>query len=162
LWPSTRSCFGERDSDGQPKWLTEDSSYEAISVLVRERKSRIGLCQNRVTYPLKPPVHTVTYGHTPTHINVAEIVESELRWWDSVCVSTRERIRFPSVLLQPLGHLSVSLESVVYGPVVEPVHPNCVRNCVRPPNVPRTLTGTADAGQPARDDHGSGRRTSQV
>jgi hypothetical protein len=35
----------------------------------------------------------------------------------------------------------VSLESVVYGPVAEPGNPNCVRNCVRPPNVPRSLTG---------------------
>ena len=30
-----------------------------------------------------------------------------MRWWVSVCVSTRERNQFPSVLLQPLGHLSV-------------------------------------------------------
>jgi hypothetical protein len=30
-----------------------------------------------------------------------------VRWWVSVCVSTRERHQFPSVLLQPLGHLSV-------------------------------------------------------
>ena len=51
--------------------------------------------------------------------------------------------RFPSVLLQPLGHLSVSLESVVYRLVAEPANPNCVANCVRPPNVPRSLTGTA-------------------
>ena len=34
--------------------------------------------------------------------------------------STRERNQFPSVLLQPLGHLSVSLESKLYGPVAEP------------------------------------------
>src|SRR5688500_19926184 len=31
-----------------------------------------------------------------------------------VCVSTRGRSRFPSVLLQPLGHLSVQVESTVY------------------------------------------------
>src|SRR4051812_8646025 len=31
----------------------------------------------------------------------------ELSWWDFVCVSTRGPNRFPSVLLQPLGHLSV-------------------------------------------------------
>jgi hypothetical protein len=47
-----------------------------------------------------PTGNTVTYGHTSTHIDVAEIVESEVRWWDLVCVSTRERIQFPSVLLQ--------------------------------------------------------------
>jgi hypothetical protein len=28
--------------------------------------------------------------------------------------------RFPSVLLQPLGHLSVSLESAIYGLVAQP------------------------------------------
>ena len=35
-----------------------------------------------------------------------------MRWWVSVCVSTRERNQFPSVLLQPLGHLS-ALESTI-------------------------------------------------
>jgi hypothetical protein len=71
------------------------------------RKWEFALCQNCVTYPPKPWGNTVTYGDTSTHIDVAEIVESEVRWWDLVCVSTRERIQFPSVLLQPLGHLSV-------------------------------------------------------
>jgi len=47
------------------------------------------------------------YGDTSTHIDVAEVVASEVRWWDLMCVSTREEIQFPSVLLQPLGHLSV-------------------------------------------------------
>ena len=36
-----------------------------------------------------------------------------MRWWDLVCVSTRGRSQFPSVLLQPLGHLS-ALESTSY------------------------------------------------
>ena len=57
--------------------------------------------------PPKPQGNTVIYGDTSTHIDVAEVVESEVRWWDLMCVSTRERIQFPSVLLQPLGHLSV-------------------------------------------------------
>ena len=35
-----------------------------------------------------------------------------------------------NVLLQPLGHFSVSLESAVYGRVDEPENLNCVRNCV--------------------------------
>jgi len=48
------------------------------------------------------------------------------------------------VLLQPLGHLSVSLESAVYRLVVEPANPNCVANCARPPNVPRSLRGARD------------------
>jgi hypothetical protein len=33
----------------------------------------------------------------------AELVESELRWWDLVCVSTRVEIQFPTVLLQGCG-----------------------------------------------------------
>ena len=36
-----------------------------------------------------------------------------------------------------------SLESAVYRLVDEPANPNCVTNCVRPLNVPRSLTGTA-------------------
>jgi hypothetical protein len=31
--------------------------------------------------PPKPWRNTVTYGDTSTHIDVAELVESELRWW---------------------------------------------------------------------------------
>ena len=27
--------------------------------------------------------------------------ENVVRWWDSVCISTREEIQFPSVLLHP-------------------------------------------------------------
>jgi hypothetical protein len=42
-----------------------------------------------------------------TLIDVAEVVGLEVPWWDLVCVSTLARIQFPSVLLQPLGHLSV-------------------------------------------------------
>jgi hypothetical protein len=37
------------------------------------------LCQNCVTYPPKPWGNTVIYGNTSTHIEVAEVVESELR-----------------------------------------------------------------------------------
>jgi len=40
------------------------------------------------------------------HIDVAGSAWWELRWWVLLCVATRERNRFPSVLLQPLGHLS--------------------------------------------------------
>jgi hypothetical protein len=73
----------------------------------RPCKLRVGLCQNCVTSPPKPWGNTVIYEETSTHIGVAEVVESEVRWWDLMCVSTRERIQFPSVRLQPLGHLSV-------------------------------------------------------
>jgi len=30
----------------------------------------------------------------------AELVESELRWWDLVCASTRVEIQFPTLLLK--------------------------------------------------------------
>src|SRR5438093_13590250 len=59
------------------------------------------LCQKCVTYPQKPPVHTVIYGDTPKRIVAAEVVDSEVSRWDFVCVSTRVRSRFPRVLLQP-------------------------------------------------------------
>ena len=35
----------------------------------------------------------------------------------------------------------MSLESIVYELVAELENPNCARNCVRPPNVLRSLTG---------------------
>jgi len=80
------------------------------------------------------------YGVTTTNKSSAEVLESIVKRGVSVSLGEAFRIRFPSVLLQPLGHLSVLVESTVYGPVAEPETPNCVRNCVRPPNVLRSLT----------------------
>jgi hypothetical protein len=40
------------------------------------------------------------FGDTSPRIDVGEVNDSELRWWDSVCDSTRGRSRFPIVLLQ--------------------------------------------------------------
>jgi AraC-like DNA-binding protein len=51
----------------------------------------------------KPNGHTATYGDTRQHTVVAENGWWELRFWDSVSVSTRARTRFPSVLLQQLS-----------------------------------------------------------
>jgi hypothetical protein len=91
-----------------------------------------GLCQNCVTYAPETLVKSVIYGDTPTRIDVAEVVDSELRGWDSVCVSTRGRNRFPSLLLQPLGHRSVSgINSLPEGG--EPCKSKLSRDCdVRP------------------------------
>ena len=50
---------------------------QRVFVDMRPQKLRIGLCQNCVTYPLKPRAHTVIYGDTPAHIVVAES-----RWWE--------------------------------------------------------------------------------
>ena len=44
------------------------------------------------------------------------------------------------MLLQPLGHLSVSLESTVYRLVAEPASARCDTNCDRPMNLARLLT----------------------
>ena len=52
-------------------------------------------------------------GFTSRSIPWREVVESTARRSVSVSLGERRRIRFPSVLLQPLGHLSVSLESTV-------------------------------------------------
>ena len=49
----------------------------------------------------------MVYEHTLTKIVVAKVVGSEVRWQDLVYVRMREEIQFPSVLLKPLGHLSV-------------------------------------------------------
>jgi len=71
------------------------------------------LCQNCVRCPSKPWANTVIYGDTPRHIVVAGSRCWRVRWCVSACVSERERNQFPSVLLQPLGHLS-ALESMGY------------------------------------------------
>jgi hypothetical protein len=59
------------------------------------------------------------------------------------------------VLLQPLGHLSVCLESAVYRPVVEPANPNCDSDCDRPLNLHRSLTAIWSSLRPARVPHTS-------
>jgi hypothetical protein len=90
--------------------MAADTSWADILVIVG-RKWEFALCQNCVTNPPKHWGNTVAYGHTSTHIDVAEIVESEVRRWDLVCVSTRERIQSPSVRLHPpsLDHVRLQL-----------------------------------------------------
>ena len=89
------------------------------------RKLEARLCQNCVRCPLKPQPNTVIYGHTPMHIVVAGGRLWRVRWCVSVCVAERDRNQFPSVLLQPLGHLSVQVESTVYRRVASPAKANC-------------------------------------
>ena len=67
--------------------------------------------------------------------------------WNHFWTHIPSRIERPSLVTpEPsrLGHLSVSVESVVYRLVAEPANPNCVANCVRPLNVPRSLTAIAE------------------
>jgi hypothetical protein len=59
----------------------------------------------------KPPRTTLVYGFTSRSILWREVVESVARRAVSISLGERRRIRFPSVLLQPLGHLSVYLDS---------------------------------------------------
>jgi hypothetical protein len=59
------------------------------------------LCQNCVRYHGTGRSNTVICGDTPMHIVVAGSRWWELRWCVSMCVSTRGRNLFPSVLLHP-------------------------------------------------------------
>jgi len=54
--------------------------YDAVRVAKRQRKWVWVLCQNCVTCPLKPWSKTITYWDTSTQIDVAEVVESAVRW----------------------------------------------------------------------------------
>jgi hypothetical protein len=135
---------------------------DVVFVNLRRRKCPAILCQNCVTCPCKPPVNTIVYGDTLTLIEVAEVVDSELRWWDLVCVSTRGRSRFPSVLDRPLRHLSAfrinelrateghyrtrapTFVALPPSRFLSAAYTARVRaspgNCVRPANVARSLT----------------------
>ena len=73
-------------------------------------------CVRTVSHtPPKPWSNTVTYGDTLKRIVVAGSRRLGVRWWVSVCVSTRERNQFPSVLLQPLGNISCVHELLAFG-----------------------------------------------
>jgi hypothetical protein len=125
------------------------------------------LCQNCVTYPLKPWGNTAVYGDTSEHIVVAGSRRSEVCWCDFVCVSPRGGNRFPSVLLQPLGHLS-ALELTICGrpgigiaqnppsrisdlicrmppTIYRDAHDIVRADCVRPSNVVRSLVAILES-----------------
>jgi len=88
-------------------------------------KSNDILCQNCIRCPLKPRSNTVICGDTLMHTVVAGSRWSGVRWCVSVCVSTRGRNLFPSVRLQPLGHLSDWVESTAYRKAASPAKANC-------------------------------------
>ena len=85
------------------------AGYHATCVGVCLRKLEGGLCQNCVRSPPKPRSNSVIYADTPIHIVVAGSGCWELPCCVLTCFATRGRNRFPSVLLQPLGHLSLRL-----------------------------------------------------
>ena len=77
-------------------------------------RSAFEFCVRTVSHtPRKPPVNTSISADPLTLIDVAEVVGSEVSWWDLLCVSTRERNRFPSVPDRRLQHLS-AVESTGY------------------------------------------------
>src|SRR5438552_5780179 len=84
--------------------------YDTVRVGARAPKSTSVLCQNCVRYPPKPCGNTIIYREASTRIDVVEVVDPKVRWWGLVCVSTRERNQFPSVLLQPLGNAQLGEE----------------------------------------------------
>jgi hypothetical protein len=102
---------------------------------------RLNLVSELCQIPTETPVkHRELRGHSDKHRCCGKWLW-ELRYCVSMCVSTRGRHLFPSVLLQPLGHLSVLVESTVYGPVAEPETSIMSEIVSRPPNVVRSLTG---------------------
>ena len=91
------------------------------------------VCQNCVTCPSIHGSNTVVFRRISKDIVVgANAWEVVLRCVFVWC-SMRRRNLFPSALLQPLGHLSVSLESSTYGNTIEPnrkLSPRIVPNTV--------------------------------
>ena len=73
-------------------------------------KSRFELCRNCVRCPRNSPTNTDVYRFTSRSMLWREVVESTARRGVSVSLGERRQNCFPSVLLQPLGHLS-ALES---------------------------------------------------
>ena len=71
----------------------------------------------------KTPKNIEVYGRRPNDRFGGLTRCSRGRWSGSEWVSAADRLRFPSVLLQPLGHLSVSFKSAVYRPMTEPANP---------------------------------------
>ena len=73
------------------------------------------LCQNCVRYGRKPPSNADQHRFTPRRSSETQMLESIALPRASTCVSELRLLRFPSVLLQPLGHLSVRLAALAHG-----------------------------------------------
>ena len=109
-----------------------------------------------------PATNMDVRGFTPRDILTGQVVELIAKRGTSVSLSERRHVRFPSVLLQPLGHLSVfrinnlravcnrlshtsallpTFDAIVFGFSELKRTDNALRrNCVRPLNVVRSLT----------------------
>ena len=97
-------------------------------------------CVRTVSHaPRNPGQHRRLRGHVDAYrCCVKSLIRSALVGFDVRQHARAESIskRAPSTTRTSLR----SLESAVYRLVVELANPNCVANCVRPPNVPRSLT----------------------
>jgi hypothetical protein len=70
-------------------------------------KSHFELCRNCVRCPRNSPTHTDVHRFTSRRMLWREVVEATTQIGVSVSLGMRRPNCFPSVLLQPLGHLSV-------------------------------------------------------
>jgi len=103
-------------------------SVNDLSLTVEDPTARfgVGIVPQIVPNGCVLPTNTVTYGETQGDMfRVLSRCRSRGK-----CASVPRDVgathRFPSVLLQPLGHLSALVRSMVYGRVDEPVNSNCV------------------------------------
>lgn len=82
--------------------------------------------------------HTYAYGVTSRRILRRQLIEALAPRSVSMSLGGACANCFPSALLQPLAHLSVLVESTVYGPVAEP-EPRIVITIVMHPQMLRSL-----------------------
>ena len=74
-----------------------------------------------------------------------------------MCVSTREPIRFPSVLLQPLGHLSVQVEQTVYREAASRSTVDCAAHTLTNLRIVTLPPSIVETWRPARSQRPTGK-----
>ena len=108
-----RSCVGtlgqtQRGLDCGVRTRRRSGQIHSTESRCMIRPSAHGFCVRTVSHtagnPGQTPSFTGTRRCTPL---LQEVVDGNCVGGNSMCVSTRGRNRFPSVLLKPLGHLSV-------------------------------------------------------
>jgi hypothetical protein len=106
-------CLSEVADRGAPRTL-DVPRVRLGSAATRADAHRLTSCEVRSNSvselchmpPETPVKHRDSRGDSDAHHCCGKSL-SGVHWCVSVCVSTRERNQFPSVRLQPLGHLSV-------------------------------------------------------
>jgi hypothetical protein len=130
-------AWRQRGRSAGSSTLRVNSSAMTIQVERAHRRVCAQVATRVVSELCQIPCETPTkqrdlQGHAEAHRCCGNSLR-ELRYCVLVCVSTRRRNRFPSVLL-PLGHLSVWNQQLAVSPASK--NPNCVRR----PNGARSLT----------------------